>query len=1036
MAQNNSHLDVLSVPTSLLDQSRDAVWRANAEGRLSYLNQTGEQLFGRSFQSLEKTPTWWSDVVHLDDHDSFIASLATELPSEVTVRIVRPDGTSVTVRQHVQHVTSAGTGTETLAIVMQADGATDSERALREAEASYHALIDSLPLCMLIKDRDGKRTLANRSYLELHEKTLEEVVGKTDKDLLPHELAEKYSRDDREVMRTGAILLGKEEYRTEGGKKLWIERIKCPLRDADGRITGIQLLFWDITEKRQAEEALDKERYLLQTLLETIPDAIYFKDRESRFLRISQSMAEKFGLKDPSEAIGKTDADIFTEEHAQQARADELAIMESGRPLVASVEKETWPDREDTWCSSTKMPLQNSSQETVGTFGISRDITDLKRAQDELREARDAADAANRAKSEFVANMSHEIRTPMNGIIGMAELLVDTSLTREQTDYLGMIRQSADSLLRLLNDILDFSKIEAGKLELETLPFNLSDCVGKTTQTLAVRGAEKGLELACRIAPELPERIIGDPGRVRQMIVNLVGNAIKFTEKGEVVVEVTEASRSNGNIRLHFAVKDTGVGIPPDKQQSVFEAFTQADASTTRRFGGTGLGLAISSQLVRMMKGEIWIESAVGKGTTFHFTSEFEIADDQPAPSSFERSSLAGLPVLVVDDNQTNRRILEEMLKSWSLAPKVTESGVEALTEMQRAANESEPYRLVLLDCMMPGMDGFSLAQLITGNIALAHPTIVMISSAARPGDARRCREIGISRYMTKPVIKSELLDAILEALDERGGESIIEEPITAIEPSGPALRVLLAEDGLVNQRVAVGFLERAGHHVTVAENGAVAIRCWEDQPFDVILMDVQMPIMDGLEATAVIRERESASGKRTPIIAMTAAAMKGDRERCLDVGMDDYVSKPIAPDAMFATMAKHVDRLTASDSATSVEPTIDPSGIVDFDTALDRVPGGLEVLQDLAKIFLMECPKLVKDLHQGLADENAEATQRAAHTLKGAARILCAGRLSVVAADLEHLAKDKHLEAVRLRFDEIEATVDQACKVIKAWRG
>ena len=1037
MGHRKPQLDVLSIPKSLLDHSRDVVWRADGDGngKLIYLNRAGERLFGRSAQSIAGTTPWWTEVVHPDDRDAFVASLATETPSEVVFRIVRPNGISVAVCQHVQRVITADGGTETLAVATEVNGSTASERALREAEASYHALIDTLPLCMLVKDCDSKRILANRRYLEVHDKTLEEMIGKTDADLFPRQLAEKFTRDDQEVIRTGTTLHGQEEYRTASGKRLWIERIKCPLRDADGRITGVQLLFWDITDKRQAEEALEQERHLLQTLLETIPDAIYFKDRESRFLRISKSMAEKFGLNDSSEAIGKTDADIFTEEHAQQARADEVAVMESGEPLVALVEKETWPDRDDTWCSTTKMPLRNSNGEIVGTFGISRDITELKKTEDELREARDAANAASRAKSEFVANMSHEIRTPMNGIIGMAELLGDTSLTRGQTDYLGMIRQSADSLLRLLNDILDFSKIEAGKLELESLTFNLSDCVGKTTQTLAIRAAEKGLELACRIAPELPERFIGDPGRVRQMIVNLVGNAIKFTEKGEIVVEVTEVSRSNGRIRLHFSVKDTGIGIPPDKQTAVFEAFTQADASTTRRFGGTGLGLAISSQLVQMMKGEIWLESTVGRGTAFHFTAEFEIAGDQPEALSFERSSLAGLPVLLVDDNDTNRRILEEMLKSWSLAPRATASGAEALTEMQRAANDNEPYRLVLLDCMMPGMDGFSLAQLINDNTALAHPAMVMISSAARPGDAKRCRELGVSRYMTKPVIKSELLDAILEALDECTGKATTAEPVVVAQPSGRSLRVLLVEDGLVNQRVAVGFLERAGHQVTVAENGEAAIRCWENQPYDVILMDVQMPIMDGLEATTAIRKRESAAGTRTPIIAMTAAAMKGDKERCLAVGMDDYVSKPIAPDSLFATLAKYVDGLIAAEPVPALERENDQREIVDFDLALTQVPGGVAVLQDLARIFLSECPKLLKDLRQGLADENVESAQRAVHTLKGAARILAANRLAQVSSEFETLAKDKQLETVRVRLEELESAVEQACRIINAWQ-
>ena len=1016
------------------------MWRSDAVGRLSYLNRTGERIFGRTFETLKEFVPWWSEVIHPDDQDSFVTDLATTTTIHSSCRILQPGGACITVQQHVERIIGSNGAIELAAVASAIHESNDSERALREVETSYLTLIDSLPLCVLIKDRTGKRTVANRRYLDWHETTLDQVIGKTDADLFPPDLASKYTRDDQDVIRTGTVLHGEEEYRGPQGELMWIDRIKCPLRDTAGNVTGVQLLFWDITDKRRAEEALEKERYLLQTLLETIPDSIYFKDRESRFLRISDSMAEKFGLNDSSAAIGKTDADIFTEEHAQQARADELSVMNSGQPLVASIEKETWPDRDDTWCSTTKMPLRNSSGEIVGTFGISRDVSDLKEAQDELREARDAADAANHAKSEFVANMSHEIRTPMNGIIGMGELLVDTNLTREQSEYLGMIRQSADSLLLLLNDILDFSKIEAGKLELDSVPFNLSDCVGKTTQTLALRAAEKGLELACRIAPDLPERFVGDPGRVRQMIVNLVGNAIKFTEEGEVVVEVTEAKRANDHICLHFAVKDTGIGIPPEKQQSVFDAFTQADASTTRRFGGTGLGLSISSQLVRLMKGEIWIESEVDVGTTFHFTAEFGVSDQQPAQRPFEQSSLAGLPVLIVDDNETNRLILEEMLKSWSLQPIVVDSGITALTELQRAAIENEPYQLVLLDCMMPGMDGFSLAELINGNTALGQPTMIMISSAALAGDAKRCREIGIARYMTKPVIKSELLDTILDALDESGEEVTADAPAAAI-PIGPSMRVLLVEDGMVNQRVAVGFLERAGHQVTLAENGELAIRYWEQNTFDLILMDVQMPIMDGLEATRVIRQRETESGQRIPIIAMTAAAMKGDRERCLAVGMDDYISKPIAPGSLFATMAKYVDRSSSTEPNGEVEPikaedsTTDANDIVDFEKAITQIPGGRDMLEDLVDIFLSECPRLLNELSEGLAEDDADQAHRAVHTLKGAARTFAANKLEHVAAELEQLAKHKQLDTVRSRLGELEAVVDEACGVVRAWR-
>jgi len=486
----------------------------------------------------------------------------------------------------------------------------------------------------------------------------------------------------------------------------------------------------------------------------------------------------------------------------------------------------------------------------------------------------------------------------------MAELLSNTSLNQEQRDYLRMTRQSADSLLRLLNDILDFSKIEAGKLELEPTGFSLRNCIGQTGQVLAIRGAEKGLELACRIAPGLPDALVGDAGRLRQIIVNLAGNAIKFTHQGEVVINVDPQSQTDDGIVLHFFVRDTGEGIAPDRQAKIFESFTQADSSTTRRFGGTGLGLTICKQLVRMMKGRIWVESELGVGSTFHFTAAFGLQQNVKTTQPAELSSLQGMRVLVVDDNATNQLIFSELLDSWRMKPKVADGGAAGLAEMERAATAGKPYRLLILDLMMPEMDGFEFAKKVRMNADFSDCSMIMVSSAARPGDSERCRQLGIQRYLTKPVMQSDLLETILDVI----GAGVVDEVFagTPADPppdAKPGLNILLAEDGLVNQQVALGLLRMKGHEVVVANNGNEAVAALQRQSFDVVLMDVQMPEMDGFEATRVIREKERETGRHTPIIAMTASAMKGDRERCLDSGMDGYLSKPVEPKQLYQTL-------------------------------------------------------------------------------------------------------------------------------------
>ncbi len=753
-------------------------------------------------------------------------------------------------------------------------------------------------------------------------------------------------------------------------------------------------------ERRRAEGELRDSEALYSSLVENLPVQVLRKDLDGRFTFANRSFCQFLG-RPFEEIVGKTDFDFYPEDLARKYRSDDQRVVETGRLFETFEKNEQFGEVRDV--QTMKSPVRDAAGNIVGTQVVFWDVTEQKQAELQLAYAKDAAEAANRAKSTFLATMSHEIRSPLNGIIGMTELLLGTEPTPEQRDYLKVIQDSGDALLMVINDILDFSKIEAGRLSLDNALFDLRESLGDAVKSMAIRAHEKGLELACRIRPDVPSAALGDRARLRQVVVNLVGNAIKFTDAGEVLLDVQRQTEEDDAVVLHFAVSDTGIGIPEDKLASIFEAFEQVDFSSTRRFGGTGLGLAISSKLVEMMGGGIWAESRLGEGSTFHFTARVGLPGEEVVQRlPLEPGEACDLRVLVVDDSATNRQILEEMLRRHGIRAVTVSSGADALDRLRRSSEAGRPFRLVLTDANMPALDGFALAEKIKTDHGLAETVIMMLSSSDAPGDAARCERLGITTYLTKPVKDSELFDAILLALGvaargEKGAS------LNGEEAAARPLKVLVAEDSLVSQKLVLELLKRQGHQATVVDNGRQAVAAAESDRYDLLLMDVSMPEMDGLDATVAIRAREKSTGRHLPIIAMTAHALKGDCERCLAAGMDEYVSKPIRAARLFEKIEAVAGSLRFGRTESGKSSGNDLP--FDWQKALDGVRGDADLLHAVARVFLDEGPQLMAAIYQALKHDDRNELKRAAHTLKSSLQHVGADKASDTAFQLERAA-------------------------------
>lgn len=874
------------------------------------------------------------------------------------------------------------------------------EAALAEVENQQQALNEHA--IVSITDVKGDITYVNDKFVRISGYSAAELLGQNHRMIKSGFHDKAFFHDLWHTVTNGRVWHGQVKNRAKDGSFYWVEATVVPFMDKAGKPYQYVSMRTDITAQKAMEQRVQSDSLLLQNVMDTLGEGVYMLDTDGNCTYLNREAEAIVGWTS-EEVLGRNLHDIIHSQLPDGTRVEQADCPVRGCTLTRTVyrsETDYFQHKNGTLfpISIVASPMLDG-EEIVGSVAAFQDISERKFIERELLRAKEAAEAASLAKGDFLATMSHEIRTPMNGIIGMTELALDTELNAEQREYLSMVKSSADALLTIINDILDFSKIESGKMELDLVEFDVRSLFSATEKALTIRAAQKGVELVYDVDGGIPDRLTGDPGRLRQVLTNLLGNAVKFSDHGAVTLNMKLLNKIGNIMCVRIEVADQGIGIHPDKQAHIFEAFTQADTSTTRKYGGTGLGLAISSRLVEVMGGELKLESEVGIGSVF----SFEINMPVGVQTAQSLAGLAGLSVLIVDDNVTNRDLLSQLLKKWGMRPMAASSAFEALMLIRQANAEGAPFGLLLLDAMMPDMDGFELASQLQSMPESTHRAVMMLSSVRQRDDVERCHQLGIRTCLSKPIDHRDLLGAIKSAL------GVTEEAVqvSRVPVSQHHLTILLAEDNRVNQKLAITLLEKWGHSVVLANNGIEAAELAGQGDFDLILMDLQMPLMGGLEATQLIRAQEA--GKHTPIIAMTANVMSEDRHLCLDAGMDDYIAKPL-----------NTGKLRTLLQGVSSEAVAESAEVQKFDYVAALNAADAWIIETIGQAFLDECDPLMAEIGKAIEAKDLALLLRGAHTLRGLVGNFHAKKIEQIARQIEHCTERKEFMQIIELYEKL----------------